>query len=75
MQKILNCPFDGSVAKLVTTPEEWGYNPPYVHVECPNCGVKSPLKATQEWEPGRGHYSVETKAVAYVVDWWNRRPL
>ncbi len=70
---ILQCPFDGTAAKLVTTPERWGYTPPYVNEECPKCGVKSPRKETQTWTQGRGHYSVEQQAIKFVVDWWNRR--
>jgi len=70
----LSCPFDGSDAIWQVDPGSYGYVGPKKRIKCVSCGCASPYEQMEEWERGRGTYSIDEKATASCLEWWNRRP-
>jgi hypothetical protein len=71
MVKLLPCPFCGAVPKWVQASGDYGYTPSTLTLGC-NCAMVPRItRATEQWEPGRGHYTVDPRPEMIAI--WNTR--
>jgi hypothetical protein len=50
----------------------YGYTSPTVIVNCKKCNIRF-SEPTEEWQQGKGTYSIEESAIAKLVNRWNTR--
>lgn len=69
-EKLLKCPFCGSVPEIKTNGGSYGYISPSIYIECCIVNVR---ETTEKWEQGRGHYMVTKEAYKNIIKTWNKR--
>jgi hypothetical protein len=84
---LLPCPFCGSSVKLECITGAYDREAPKVQIECKKCkrlggpfdfkfmGRVAFSHDTEDWAPGKGHFSIRTQAIDTVVARWNQRPI
>jgi len=72
MPDIKPCPFCGSAVELEQKSGDWGYTHNTIRIYCKKCNVGFSAY-TEEWESGRGTYSIFIEATKKVITRWNSR--
>lgn len=69
---VMPCPFCGGKAKIEFKHGQWGYTSHSVIIQCRPCGIAFHEKA-ENWEPGRGMFSIRDEAEEKLLKRWNTR--
>ncbi len=67
------CPFCGSNALYTRRNGSYGYTSDGARVECSLCFCKTNYQDIEDWEAGKGTFSIEEKTCKDLVNLWNKR--
>jgi hypothetical protein len=70
--EVLPCPFCGKKTEMRYVHGQYGYTSDQVKIGCGPCGVEFAEK-TEDWEPGRGSFSIRKEAEEKLLRRWNAR--